>query len=142
MRVTPGYRSNHAMLRRMSDTSVFFDLSDGECRPLDLSAIGLHQSRFIAKIHGGDRRRAVKTCISRVARALGYSGVAKLSPERRRAWEMLAPLLATIPDLEHWSARDKQRLLRILHEKGGPGERGVDRMIRAHDRLCVALREL
>ena len=142
MRATPGYRSNHAMLRRMSDTSVFFDLSGGECRPLDLSAIGLHQSRFIAKIHGGDRRRAVQACISRVARALGHPGVAKLSPERRRAWEMLAPLLATIPDLEHWSARDKQRLLRILHEKGGPGERGVDRMIRAHDRLCVALREL
>jgi len=142
MRATPGYRSNHAMLRRMSDTSVFFDLSEGECRPLDLGVIGLHQSRFVAKIHGGNRPRAIKTCIARVARALGYSGIAKLSPQRRRAWEMLAPLLATIPDIEHWSARDKKRLLKILHEKGGPSERGVDRMIRAHDRLSAALRDL
>ena len=55
---------------------------------------------------------------------------------------MLAPLLATIPDLEHWSAHDKKRLLKILHEKGGPSARGVDRMIRAHDRLSAALRDL
>ena len=142
MRAKPGYRSSRAMLRRMSDTSVFFDLSDGECRPLDLGVIGLHQSRFIAKINGGDRRRAVKSCISRVARSLGYKGVAKLSAERRRAWEMLAPLLATIPDLEYWSASDKKRVLRILYAKGGPDEREVDRMIRAHRRLCESLREL
>jgi len=142
MRANPRYRSNRAMLRRLSHTSVFFDLSGGAHRPLDLGAIGLLQSRFIAGIHGGDRRRAVKTCVSRVARVLGKKGVTRLAPERRRAWEILAPLLAMIPDLERWGARDKKRLLRILHEKGGAAERGVNRLVCAHARLCEALRDL
>jgi len=138
----PGYRSTPAILRRMSDTAAYCDLSGGECRPLDLGAIGLRQSRFVAEVFGGDRRRAVRSCVSRTARVLGQPHPGKLPPERRRAWEMLAPLLAMIPSLERWGKRDKQRLLRILQVKGSPAERGVDRLIRAHRPLRSALHEL
>jgi hypothetical protein len=125
----------------MSHTGVTFDLSGGDCKPLDLGAIGLLQSRFVAGLHGGDRRRAVRTCVTRVARALGQPGVGRLAPERRRAWEMLAPILAMIPDLDRWSPSEKQALLGVLHEKGEPSERQVDRKVRAHKRLCAALRQ-
>jgi len=78
----------------------------------------------------------------RLARALGLKGVLRLDPGERRAWEMLAPLLVRIPGLAEWSARDRRRLVRILRAKGGPSERAVDRLIRAHEPLCAGLRGL
>jgi len=137
----PGVRSTTAMLRRLSHTSVFLDLSGGTCRPLDLGAIGVHHSRFISEGFAGDRGRAVRESVSRVARALGFGGnVRRLPQGARRAWEMLAPLLAMIQGLDAWNERDKKRMLRILREKGGASERGVDRLIRSHRPFVRALR--
>jgi hypothetical protein len=142
MRADPHYRSSPAMLRRLSDTSAYFDLSDGKCFPLDFGAIGQRQSRFIAEAFGGDRRLAVKRCVGRVARILGPRRPSPRSAGERGAWEGLAPLLARIPDLARWSARDRRRLLRILRRKGSPAELGVDAMILDHEPLLRALRRL
>jgi len=138
----PGNRSSVAMLRRLSHTAAFLDLSRGECRPLDLGGIGRRQSRFMAESFGGDRRRATDTCLRRLARDLGLPKPPQLEPDERRAWEMLAPLLAMIQGLADWSARDKRRLRRILREKGSSSERNVDRLISAHEALLGGLRGL
>jgi hypothetical protein len=142
LRNEPGSRSNKAMLRRLSHTGAYLDLSGGECRPLDLGAIGLRQSRFVSGSFGGDRGRATERCIRRLARDLGLPRVPALDAGERRAWEMLAPLLVRIPGLGAWSTRDKRRLRRILREKGRPSELAVDRLIRAHAPLCAGLRAL
>ncbi len=142
MRREPGYRSGPRELRRLSHTSAYLDLSEGECRPLDLGKIGLLQSRFLAERFDGDRPRAVQTCVRRLARLLGRKGVSRLPEGERRAWEILAPLLAMIPGLEHWSSSDKRALERILRRKGGVSERDVDRLLCAHGSLCSSLRDL
>ena len=142
MRREPGTRSSASMLRRLSHTSAFLDLSRGECQPLDLSGIGLRQSRVIADTFDSDRGRATEASIRRVARAVGGPKTSTTTPGERRGWEMLAPLLARIPGLADWSARDKQRLRRILREKGSSSERGVDRLICAHGPLLAGLRGL
>jgi hypothetical protein len=142
MRREPGHRSSRAVLRRLSHTSAYLDLSGGECRRLDLGGIGQRQARFVEAEFDGDRRRAARVCVRRVARALGVTGVSRLGPDERRAWELLAPLLARIPGLAQWSARDRRALGAILRAKGGASERDVDRRIRAHRRLVAALREL
>jgi len=138
----PGTRSTPAMLRRLSHTSAYYDLSAGECRPLDLGAIGLHESRFMGDTFDGNRSRGTRCSCKQLADALGLPRVPKLAANAKRAWEMLAPLLAMIPGLEDWSARDKGRLRRILKEKGLPSERHVDRLISAHGPLVAGLREL
>jgi hypothetical protein len=130
------------MLRRLSHTAAFLDFSGGECRPLDLGGIGLRQSRLIAATFAGDRARATRVSIRRLARSLGRSKVQALDPGERRAWEMLAPLLVRIPGLDGWSARDKRRLRRILAVKGSASEREVDRLISAHAPLVEGLRGL
>ncbi len=142
MRREPGTRSSVTMLRRLSHTAAFFDLSDGACRPLDLGAIGLRQSRFIAESFAGDRGQCTERCIRRLAREMGLPKTPRLDPGERRAWEMLTPLLARIPGLADWSARDKRGLRRILRAKGGPSELAVDRLICAHEPLRAGLREL
>jgi len=153
LRREPGRRSSPSMLRRLARTSAYFDVSGGTCHPLELGPIGLRQSRLVARAYGGDRRRATRDCVRRLARALGLERVPRLSAGERRAWEMLAPLLVRIPGLAAepgersggdtpWSARDRRRLRRILRAKGAPSERDVDRLIRGHELLCAGLRLL
>jgi hypothetical protein len=138
----PRHRSSRATLRRLSNTSVFFDLSRGEYHPLDFGSIGMNESRFIAEAFDGDRRRAVERCISKVSRLLGQSGVARLPFSQRHAWEMLAPILAMIPGLTDWSGAHKKRMLRILRAKGGSSEHNVDRLLLSHAPFRTALRNL
>ena len=138
----PGYRSDASMLRRLSHTSAFFDLSDGACRPLPLGRIGQRQSQFVATAFGGDRKRAERACIRRVARVLGQSGVEQRPPGQKRAFAILAPILACSPDLERFSPRERKRLAAILAAKGAPSERAVDGLICAHSRLVRSLNAL
>ena len=142
MRDDPTYRSSKATLRRLSHTAAYLDLSGGECRPLDLGAVGIRQSRFVAAAFGGDRARALRRCMRDVAFSLGSEVPNRSVSGPRRAWEMLAPLLARIPDLADWSTREKKGALRILRLKGGTSEVDVDRALCAHSRLRAALYNL
>lgn len=137
---SPGYRSSVATLRKLSHTEAHFDLSGGECHKLDLSAIGLRQSQFLAALGADrDRARAEEQCIQRAAHLLQEDDIGKASSAQRHAWRLLAPILCMIPDLPKWSAQEKKRLLRIVRAKGKPSEAGVDRVVCRHARFREAL---
>ncbi|MEW6074081.1 MAG: hypothetical protein AB1726_15980 [Planctomycetota bacterium] len=142
MTADPRHRSSAATLRRLSHTFVYLDLSGGACRPLDLGGIGMRQSRFLARIEGGNRARALARCLRQVSRVLGRRKLRTLGAGERRAWELWAPILAAIPDLARWGAREKGRIVEILRRKGSISELGVDRLLCAHERLRRALQTL
>ncbi len=142
MKAEPGYRSDKKMLRRLSHTSAYFDLSDGSVAPINLGAIGLQQSRFIAAEYAGDRQRAVSSSILQVRKKLGAGSLDKLGDDERRGWQVLAPILAAIPDLESWSKKDKILALRIIKAKGGPSETKTDMLMRSLQKLCIGVRAL
>jgi len=139
MRADPTRRSSVAMLRRLSHTQAHLDLSAGECRKINLGAIGLRQSRFLTERFGVAGPRAEQQCIRRAARILGEADMGRESSPRRRAWRMLAPILCMIPDLSSWSPGEKKRLLGIVRGKGAPSEAGVDRLVCGHTRFREAL---
>ena len=138
----PGVLSSTSTLRKLAQTSAFYDLSGGECRPLELGRIGVGQSRHVGASFDGDRARATQQSIRRLARLLETSAARTLPPAEQRAWRMLAPILTRIPDLARWTASERKRLLRILRAKGGASEIGVDSLIRSHARLRRALQAL
>lgn len=133
MRANPGYRSDRKMLRRLSHTGADCDLSGGAYRVPNLGALGVRLSQFLAHEFGSDRALAEKRCIARAARALGEK------KPSGRGWNLLAPLLCMIPDLQRWSGPEKRGLARIVRAKGAATESGVDRMICAHPRLREAM---
>ncbi len=135
----PGYRSDRKMLRRLSHTDAFFDISDGACQRLDLGAIGLAQSRFIAREFDGNRGEAIRCCVEQVAAQLSIGDLATWSAPRRRALELYAPLLCLLPDLESWTRKQKSDLLRIIKSKGSRSESQVDQLLLQHKRLRSAL---
>ncbi len=142
MAADAAYRSDVKTLRALSHTYAYFDISEGTCLPLDLGAIGMRQSRFIAERFGGDRRRALRSSVAQVRRLLGVRSIRGWTIPERRALELYAPLLAMVPELPRWSARDKRALLRVIRSKGARSERAVDQLASRHARLSQALREL
>ena len=135
MAAEPGYRSDRRMLRRLSHTEAYFDLSGGKRRPFDFGALALAESRFVAARFSGDRRLAERRCAARLSRLLGID-------RGGRELRGLATTLCMIPDLPDWSRRDKERLAAILRAKGAPSEARAARLLKAHPRLESALRGL
>lgn len=137
LRATPGARSDLAMLRRLSDTSVWFDLARGAARPLPLGALGLAVTRRIAREYGGERERATQGDAARVARALGLG-----RDVARATLELVAPVLALDPELERLPRGERAHLARFVRAKAAASERRADAELRACPRFLDALRRL
>ncbi|MCE9595163.1 MAG: hypothetical protein K8S98_13335 [Planctomycetes bacterium] len=138
----PGYRSDRRMLRRLSHTEAFLDLSNGKRAPLDLGALGVAQSRFIAAEFSGDRRRAETECLKRAARALGIRDLARWPADERRALSSLSPLLLLLPTLQLWNRNEKTTLVRAIRAKAARSKAGATRSFTTHPRFEGELRAL
>ena len=73
-------------------------------RELSAPRVGQAVTAFIAQEFAGDRRKAERESVRRVARALGISDLRRWSADEITGFRRMAPMLACIPDLERWSA--------------------------------------
>jgi len=128
MRARPDYRSDRRMLRRLSHTSAYLDLSRGHCAPTDFGRLGILQSQYLGE-NSEDR------CAARVARTFSV-------PRRARAVRAMAPLLCMIPDLQRWSAPERLAMARALRAKDARSEAPAARLLGEHRRFLDALAAL
>jgi hypothetical protein len=138
----PGARSSLATLRRLSDTEVVFELERGAPEPPDLGRLGVLESRLVERRFGGRRPTALRGLAAEAARRLGGVSRRGWTPGERRGFEILSPLVSSLPGVEGWSAREKARLQALMREKGARSERAVDRGLRTHAPFLAALRRL
>ena len=142
MRREPGHRSDIPMLRRLSKTGAFLDLSEGRCRPLRFGDLGQLVSRFIAREYGGDRPLASQGCSRRVQRALEIRSLRSWKKDERMLLDRMSLILAMIPDLESWQTGEKRALVRIIRAKAARSEARAARLLVRHRRLEAALSAL
>jgi hypothetical protein len=76
---------------------------------------------------------------ARAARRFGLRSLAGWSGDERLWWTRWATLLAAIPGVERWSARDRAEVLRIVRAKGGRRESEFAARLDAHPRLGAAI---
>jgi hypothetical protein len=143
MRGAPGYRPPLPMLRRFTRSDIELRLPPGlagppACDPADLS---LAISAWIAVRFRGNRAHAATFAVRAVTRALGATGIARWPGAERAAYQSFCLLLARIPDLARWPARDKARVIALARAKGKDEFRYYD-LLRSHTRLHAALREI
>lgn len=138
----PSHKSDRRMLRRLSHTEAYLDLSNGRCKPLELGALGALQSRFIAAEFAGDRPRAVRVCTRRALRLLSLRGFGRWSERERRALAALAPLLCLLAELPGWRERERAALVRAIRAKAARSEAVAARLFGAHARFARALAAL
>jgi hypothetical protein len=134
-----GYRSDLAMLRRLSDTAAALDLSGGRCRPLDFTAIGLAVSRMMAERFGGDRILGEASCLRHLRRTLDLRSLRGWSPDEREALRRLAPVLCLIEDLPEWPRAHRHSLIGLIRTRGHRTERAYLHRALTHPRLAAAL---
>jgi len=107
-----------------------------------VARVGYAVTAFIAREFGGDRRMAERESARRVARLLGISDWKHWSADEITGFLRMAPLLACLPDIERWGAREKHLLARIVRAKGSRRERDYALLASRHQRFRAAVEQL
>lgn len=138
-----GYRSPPTVLRRLAKSTLAFDM-DGRSghKPIRLSDLGLAVTAWISRRFDGDRRAAGQWASAQLAKTLGPRARTEAPPNETVAFEDLAVLVALIPDLDTWSANEKEALVTVMRAKGGTLERAYTRALQRHDKLRNALESI
>ena len=132
IRTEPGYRSSRETLIRLGESGMAAAVGRGgaSAASLDVRRLGLRAVAAARAGPGGAGRVAAG-----VARALDRIRWRAWSRPEREAFERLAPILALIPDLAAWPARERRTLVDAIRAKGRPGEADYLRRLTAHRRL-------
>ena len=97
-----------------------------------LSAFG--KGNHCEFVIAGDSPRIRKKSVAEVCRALGVNPL-RWSAAERKAFENWSLVLALIPNLGRWSAREKQDMVRIIRAQAGSNEMRYLRLTQKHPRL-------
>ncbi|MEP7347538.1 MAG: hypothetical protein ABI877_19875, partial [Gemmatimonadaceae bacterium] len=86
------------------------------------------------------RPQAMAALRQRVTKSLGVRSQARWPTEERRAFELLAPVVDLLPNVERWSKTDKRALVRLMRAKGAPQERDFVQLSQEEPRFWHELR--
>ena len=142
MAKNPAHRSDLATLERLASEYTFYHVGPSQKDVLgrvDLGAIGLAVSDFLAKRFGARREEGLAWCSNEAARLLGVESRRGWSKGERLAWERWGPLVTVLPGIARWPRRDRKELVDVIRAKGGRSERVFVERANAHTRLNEAL---
>ncbi len=138
MQAKPGYRSNVPILRRLSNTEAYLDLSAGRCARFPFGRLGLAVSREIARRFGGNRAVATDRCTRDALRWLGACGKG-WSPLEHRFLRDISIVLAMMPDTSSWTDPERATLARIIKGKASRSEAASGMRMKKHRRFKSGL---
>ncbi len=139
------YRSPLKILKKLARSDMFFHLDAGKMddyRELSVARIGYAVTAFIAREFAGNRRLAERASVRRVARVLQIADWKQWSADEIAGFHRMAPLLACLPGVERWNARDRKQLARIVRAKGSRRERDYALLASRHRRFRDAVEKL
>jgi hypothetical protein len=140
----PQYRTPKKTLKRLAEAHVFYDLPGSKPYAWDnFSArnLGLRVNRRMAREFEGDASSIRSAAVAEVSRALEINLSGWTSAERS-ALDNWALVLALIPDLRRWPAKEKQDAAQIIRARAGSNEMRYLRLTQKHLRLRVELLRL
>lgn len=133
----PHYRTPKKTLRRLAEAHVFYELPGSERFAWDKFStrnLGLRVNRRMGREFGGDSARIRRASTAQVSRALGVNS-SRWNAEEQRAFENWSLVLALIPNLRRWSAKEKSDVVRMIRAQAGPDEMRYLRLSQQHPRL-------
>ncbi len=145
MKRRPGHRSTIATLKRLASDNVYLNLDDQRndvLGLLNLANVGLKITDLLATRFGSDREAGEQTLATEAAQRLAIDDFRDWTPGEKLAWRRWGPLVALLPNLEHWPAADRKALAQLIRAKGGRQELTYLLQFNAIDRLRAAVVEL
>ena len=143
-RTRKNYRSSPATLRRLADSSMFFPLERTRKDVLgliELEAVGLAVTDYLAKTYGANRQRAEAGCEKQVCELLDIDRN-PLSTGQRLWLRQWSPLIASLKSVSEWPANDRTALRAVLLAKGGPDQSRYVQLFDRHKKLRDAILQL
>jgi hypothetical protein len=140
----PQYRSSKKTLKRLAEAHVFYELPGSEYGAWDnlsTRTLGFRVNRRMARELAGDSARIRCASVAEVSRALSVS-LSRWNSAERQAFENWSLVLALIPNLRRWSAKEKQDLIKIIRAQPGSSEMRYLRLTQQHPRLREELLRL
>jgi hypothetical protein len=140
----PKYKTPLRTLRRLAQAHVFYELPGSEAGAWDNFStrnLGLLVNHRMAREFGGDSACIRRISVNEVSRALDVSGKG-WSEVEQQAFENWALVLALIPDLARWTAKEKADLVRMVQTKASRDEMTYLRLTQRHARLREELLRL
>jgi hypothetical protein len=142
MHANPRHRSSVATLRTLVVDEMYWHAGRKRADVLGRlspGAVGDRITAYLARIAGGDRRRALRLCVREARTRLG-ARTERLARDERIAWERFSPLVCLLPDVERWSRAERRDLVRLIRAKGGRRESDYVRLFDRHARFRSAVR--
>jgi hypothetical protein len=141
---TRGYRTPVATLKRLVAHPLYYSLGaprDDVIGVMPIGRIGLGVSRVLGSRFGLDRARAEREALREAATRLCVrpSG---WSAGERLLWRRWAPLLAALPEVDRWSARERAALVAAIRAKGSARESDGVSLLTGHAPVRAALGRL
>jgi len=135
-----GARTPLALMRELTGSDLALDLVPLPAEQyLEAGNLAFAASRWIARVHAGDREAAQRDAFERVRAALEVRDDEHWPEAERAAFRSLALLVAQIDDLARWSAADKAACVVLMRAKGAADDRRYFLGLAAHPRLPAAL---
>ena len=155
------YRSSRKTLKRLAEAHVFYEVEApseaeaaivpflnqafpravsreasivGDWDAFSTRHLGLRVNRRMAREFGGDSESMRRSSIAAVSGALGVS-LSRWNPEERQAFGNWSLVLALIPDLGRWTAKEKRGVVEIIRAQAGANEMRYLRVTQEHPRL-------
>jgi len=141
LRTDPERRTPARILRRLAERNLLYGENSRDWERFHVRNVGLAVNRRMVRDFGGDAERARRESARRVARTLGV-GVRTFRGPKRRAFENLALVLDTLPDLADWTREEKDLAVAVLKAKAGSDERRYLALMRQHGRMRRAFLRL
>lgn len=138
------YRTPKKTLKRLAEAHMFYELPESKPFTWDTFStriLGLRVNRRMAHEFGGDGERIRRASVAEVSRVLGIK-ISGWNSNERQALENWSLVLAQIPDLGRWSAREKQDAANIIRAQVGANEMHYLRLTQRHPRLRKELLRL
>jgi len=138
------YRTRPAVLRQLADNHLIFELpgtSSGAWDRFHMRNLGLAVQRRMAREFGGDARAIRRASVQAITQ-LCSSDIDPGNKSSERALGDLSLVLALIPSLSGWGAKDKKDIVRVIKAKAGADESQYLRLMQRHARLRSAIIKL
>jgi hypothetical protein len=132
------------LLRRFASSPLVFETAAAETGEWDRFHVGNLRSAAVAGMArtGMELGAYREAAVARVCRRLGIAEATLRDPDLRRALGGFALVLDPIPDLQEWSAADREALSEIVGAKASGSEERYLRRLQAHARLRRAILEI
>ena len=133
-----GTTSSRAITAAFSTSAL---AAEGDWDTFSTRNLAVRVNRRMARQFNGDSNRILRASLAEVTRALNVS-LSRWNSAERQAFENWSLVLALIPNLSRWPAKEKQDAIKIVRAQAGLNEMDYLRLTQRHPRLRKELLRL